>query len=68
MCEFADRLARLSNCTTRGDIEGLRAAGLDDREILDLVQVIAYFAYVNRIASALGVELEPHRGGPPSGP
>jgi len=29
------------------------------------VQVVAYYSYVNRIASALGVPLEPERGGPP---
>ncbi len=65
MCGFADRLARASHGTSREDIESLRAAGLDDRAILDLVMVIAYFSYVNRIASGLGVPLEPERGGPP---
>jgi len=37
----------------------LRKLGLTDRDILDAVQVIAYFNYINRIANALGVDPEP---------
>jgi len=48
---------------TDDDLDPLRAHGLDDRAILDLTLVIAYFAFVNRIANGLGVEVEP--GGPP---
>ncbi len=33
----------------------LRATGLSDRDILDVNQVTAYFAYVNRVADGLGV-------------
>jgi len=47
----------------REDLEPLRAAGLDDRAILDAAMIVAYYAYVNRLASGLGIELEP--GGPP---
>jgi alkylhydroperoxidase family enzyme len=39
----------------------LRAAGLGDRDILDVAEVAAYYAYANRIADGLGVELEPAR-------
>lgn len=42
----------------RRDLDPLRAQGLDDRAIVDLNQVVAYFNYVNRIADGLGVELE----------
>jgi len=41
-----------------GDLEALRAAGWDDRAIVDLTLVVAYYNFVNRIASGLGVELE----------
>jgi len=61
MCRFAERLAERSSGTGLEEVEALRMAGLDDREILDLVQLVAYYSYVNRIASALGVELEPAR-------
>ena len=44
------------------DVNKLRDAGLSGREILDVVQTAAYFAYVNRFALGLGVELENDRG------
>ena len=45
------------------DLKPLRDVGLDDRAILDLAMIVSYYAYVNRLADGLGVELEP--GGPP---
>ena len=36
-----------------------RAAGASDEEIHATVQVCAYFNYINRVADALGVDLEP---------
>ncbi len=39
---------------TREDADSLRPA-LNDREIHDLVNVVAYFAYANRIVAGLGV-------------
>jgi alkylhydroperoxidase family enzyme len=44
---------------TRGDVEGLRAAGFDDGAILDAVQVVSYFNYINRLADAIHVDVEP---------
>lgn len=46
---------------TRQDLDPLRAAGLGDPEILDIVHVAGYYAYANRIADALGIELEEYR-------
>ena len=43
------------------DLAALRAAGWDDRAILDLNQAVSYFNYVNRIADGLGVRLESER-------
>jgi len=42
----------------QSDVENLRAIGLDDTAILDLNQVVAYFAYANRTAMGLGIEVE----------
>ncbi len=42
----------------RQDLETLRKNGLTDRDILDAVQVVAYFNYVNRVADALGIDPE----------
>lgn len=40
------------------DIASLRDNGLDDRAIHDLCAIVAYFAFANRIASGLGIEVE----------
>ncbi len=37
------------------DVVALRIVGFTDRDILDINQVTAYFAYVNRVADGLGV-------------
>jgi alkylhydroperoxidase family enzyme len=42
-----------------GDIEALRAEGLDDTAISDAIQVIGYFNYVTRVADGVGIEDEP---------
>ncbi len=40
------------------DIARLRRHGLDDAGISSATQVVAYFAYINRIAEGLGVDEE----------
>ena len=55
---YADLLTRTPAAVTGKDIEALREAGLDDRAIHDACAIVAYFAFVNRIADGLGVELE----------
>ncbi|MCP4626665.1 MAG: hypothetical protein GY850_24635 [bacterium] len=42
------------------DADSLRAQGFDDRAIHDICTITAYFAFVNRVADGLGVELEDH--------
>ena len=42
------------------DISFLRTQGFDDRAIHDICAITAYYAFVNRIADGLGVELESH--------
>jgi uncharacterized peroxidase-related enzyme len=42
----------------RSDVEALSKLGFGDEDILAIVEVTAYYAYVNRIADGLGVELE----------
>ncbi len=55
-----DYCVRLSAAPLGADegVEHLRAVGFDDRAILDICQVAAYYNYVNRLADGLGVELE----------
>jgi uncharacterized protein YciW len=42
---------------TRAGVEALQDAGLSERDILDLNQVVGYFAHVNRLADVLGLPL-----------
>ena len=60
MLDYTSKLTRTPWDMAAEDVEKLRAAGFDDRAILDIVQVVAYYAYVNRIADGLGVALEPY--------
>lgn len=45
----------------RADIDELRQHGFDDRAIHDICAITGYFAFVNRIADGLGVDLEADR-------
>ena len=52
----AEKLTTAPQAMTESDLGELRAVGLDDRDILDLTLVTAYFNFVNRIALGLGVD------------
>ncbi len=62
MLDYAVKLTREPASMTEADIEVLRRAGFDDTAILDVNQVTGYYAFVNRLADGLGVELEDIRG------
>jgi uncharacterized peroxidase-related enzyme len=64
MIEFALALTRAPGDLSAGAVTPLRDVGFDDRAIHDICAVTAYFAFVNRLADGLGVELE-ERFGPP---
>ena len=58
MLDYALKLTREPWAMAAADVESLRAVGFEDTAILDIAQVTAYYAYVNRLADGLGVELE----------
>ena len=71
LCQYAGKLTRAPAEMRAADLEPLRAAGLDDAAILDLNQIVAYFAYANRTVLGLGVAtageplgLHPSEGSP----
>jgi uncharacterized peroxidase-related enzyme len=61
--DYADKLTRMPGAMRREDLDPLREQGLGDAEILDVVEITAFFNFVNRIANALHVDPEP--GMPP---
>ncbi len=66
LCVYAEKLTREPWAMSRADLDALRAHGLDDVALHEAVQVIAYFNYINRVADALHIDLEP--GMPPYPP
>ena len=58
MLEYAEKLTLAPAAVTQDDINRLRQSGFSDAAILDICQVTGYFAFVNRLADGLGVELE----------
>ncbi len=58
MLEYAVKLTLEPWSMTEEDVRRLRDAEFDDADILDISQITGYFAFVNRLADGLGVELE----------
>ena len=58
MLSYADKLTRHPNAMMKGDVEDLRGVGFTDEDILAIAEITSYYAFVNRIADGLGVELE----------
>jgi alkylhydroperoxidase family enzyme len=58
MLEYAVKLTVEPWSMVEGDVVSVRRSGFSDRDILDINQVTAYYAYVNRTADGLGVGLE----------
>jgi len=58
MCNFAKKLTETPNQIDIQDIELLKNYSLSDKDISQIVQIIAYFNYINRVADGLGLEPE----------
>ncbi len=57
--DFAVQVTLDVHAVSETNIAGLRAAGWEDDAILEVVEVIGFFNYYNRMADALGIEPEP---------
>ena len=55
---YAGKLTNSPMSVEGKDAEQLRQLGWDDGEILEINQVVAYFAYANRVVLGLGVTLD----------
>ncbi len=58
MLRYAVKLTKEPWNMIQRDVISLRKAGFSDVDILDINQIVAYYAYVNRVADGLGVKLE----------
>ncbi len=58
MLDYTYKLTLTPWDMTEADVQALRDHGFSDRAILDINQIAAYYAYVNRLADGLGVPLE----------
>jgi uncharacterized protein YciW len=58
MLTFSEKLTIEPASMVENDIAALISAGFSDRDVLDICEVVGYYAYVNRIADGLGVDLE----------
>ena len=55
MLEYVSQVTRDATRVTRADHDRLRQVGFDDRGILQITLIAAWFNYINRVADALGV-------------
>ena len=58
MLDYVVKLTKDATKVWKDDIEGLRAAGFDDRGILQITLIASWFNYINRVADTLGVGRE----------
>jgi len=55
MLDFVTQITRDATRITAVDHYRLREVGFDDRGILQITLIAAWFNYINRVADALGV-------------
>ena len=55
ICAHAAKLTQSPAAVTQDDLDPLREHGLSDLDILDLNNMVAYYAYINRVVMGLGV-------------
>ena len=58
MLGYAVKLTQEPWNVEEADVQELRDAGFSNAGILDIAHVTSYYAYVNRLADGLGVNLE----------
>ena len=58
MLDYVVKLTKDATKVWKDDHERLRAAGFDDKAILQITLIASWFNYINRVADALGVGRE----------
>jgi uncharacterized peroxidase-related enzyme len=59
MLDFALKLTLRPFSVTREDVEALREAGYEDREVLSIVLTTCLINFMNRLADGLGIDVPP---------
>jgi uncharacterized peroxidase-related enzyme len=59
MLDYVGQVTKDATRIGPADHAKLRAAGFDDRGILQITLIASWFNYINRVADALGVGREP---------
>ncbi len=55
MLDYVVKVTKDATQVSPRDHEALRAAGFDDKAILQITLIASWFNYINRVADALGV-------------
>ena len=58
MLDYVTQLTRDATRISAEDHARLRAAGFDDKAVLQITLIASWFNYINRVADALGVGRE----------
>ena len=56
--EYVEKLTKTPSQVTEQDVSQLRVVGLDDQKILSVVLITSMYAFMNRLADGLGVQLD----------
>jgi uncharacterized peroxidase-related enzyme len=58
MLDYVVKITKDATKVWKDDHERLRSVGFDDKAILQITLIAAWFNYINRVADALGVRRE----------
>ena len=58
MLDYVVQVTKDATGVGKDMVEGLRAAGFEDRGILQITLIASWFNYINRVADSLGVGRE----------
>ena len=59
LLDFAVKLTLHPRDVRQADLDALRGHGFTDEQLVDAVQCVSYFNFINRVLDGLGVDPEP---------
>ena len=58
ICHFAEKLTLSPGHVEMNDISYVKKFGYSDKDLSEIVQIVSYFNYINRVADGLGLATE----------